>query len=496
MAEPLPWREGPSILAVISAAERPGDAELPDERPAEPFQFPQSLRFGDERPGPIERVRGFVGGRRTAAGIVARLAALVRNPGDEQRLALYRSAQDEEVLDHVDAVLERLVRDTQLLAAAEPHARWLVREARHRGPLKLGIAILGLSGGAEDVATLKTLAAHHEFTVFCCVGLQNLLPDPADALWDVARSVDGGGKIEAVERLAPLAADRADIKRWLLTDGVEDACGGYTCATAGGLADALRGDVDDELLDGACVVVDALCAEGADEDMYDYEDGPAVVRRLLDLLEDRCTTVLRLDAVLTIRAWFHEDDEIGERCAAIVAREPWAERLREAYEHGDPRSRALAWDDAPHVGVDLWDAGFARLEREPLDEYLVGQLAWGADGERLRRVIEWAEPNLPVAPRATGPAPYMIPAQAGGLDGALMAIVEAMGEGEHYSEPLVAAALLSPVAMTRDLALDALAAQPRSRWGERAEQALERLLRQDSGDEVRERVAVLAARTG
>ena len=483
MGADLPWQEGPSILAVLRAAERPGDAELPDEPPAEPGQ----------------RVRGFIGRRRAAAEITLRLAALVRSPGDEERLALYRSAQGDDVLEIVDAVLERLVRNPELLAAAEPHARWLVREARHRGPLKLGIALLSVSGGADDVVTIETLAAHGEFTEYCTVALMNLLPDPVDALWDVARSMNGRGKIDAVERLAPLVGDRPDIRRWLLTDGCEntDGCLGYTCATAGGLADALRGDVDDELLDGACTIVSDLCMDGPDQDIDDYEHGPAVVRRLLDLLGERCTTLERLDAVLTIGEWFDEDNEIGERCTAIVAREPWGERLRQAYEHGDARSRWIAWRVAPHVDVDLWDVGFARLQREPLDGKLVFQLAGVPDGDRRRRLTEWAERDLPVKTLASGPAlDLFFPGDGSEADVALACVVQEMHGGEHYSERLVAAALLSPVVMTRSMALDALAAQPRERWGERAESALERLLREEPSDDVRERVVTLAARTG
>jgi hypothetical protein len=510
MAEERPWREGRSILAVIREADRPGEAELPDEPPADPTQIrwsPGSLdgvmarHFGGGEPvgGIAGRVRRLIGRRRDpAAEIASRVERLVRNPGDEERLALYRSAQDEDVLAHVDAVLERLVADPELLAAAEPHARWLAREARHRGPLKLGIAMLGVCGGAEDVVTLQTLAAHDEFTLYCAVALSNLLPDPVAALWDVARSADGWGKVETVERLAPQVGDRPEIKRWLLTDGCRNSVMNeylaYTCATHGGLADALRGEVDDALLDGACTIVSALCEGGPAEDLDDYEDGPEVVRRLLDLLRDRCTTLDRLDTVIDVKLRLEDDAEVVAGCDSILAADHWPGLVRAAFERDDG-DRWTAWRAAPHVGVDLWEAGFEQLAQGPLDGGLVFQLVHVRDAERRRRVVEWAERELPVETLATGPGLHLFAAEHHELDGAVTFVVQEMRDGELYSERLVAAALLSPVIGTRNQGLNALEAQPRERWGEQAEQALARLLREEPHDDVRERVAALAART-
>lgn len=78
--------------------------------------------------------------------------------------------------------------------------------------------MLGVCGEGDDIELIKPFAAHDEFTLYCAVAFKNLLQDPVDALWEAAKAASGWGKIQAVERLAPLAADRPDVKRWLLVE--------------------------------------------------------------------------------------------------------------------------------------------------------------------------------------------------------------------------------------------------------------------------------------
>jgi hypothetical protein len=66
---------------------------------------------------------------------------------------------------------------------------------------------------------MTTLARHDEFTVYCAVAIQRLVADPVDAMWRIARATDGWGKIETVERRAPMVEGRTDIQRWLLVEG-------------------------------------------------------------------------------------------------------------------------------------------------------------------------------------------------------------------------------------------------------------------------------------
>lgn len=537
----LPWEDGRSILAVVGG-NGSGDAEpvLPDEPADDPTQVRWSAgavegvgaRHFEAGPGASAAAAPQPGSvddeRDVPAQVVARLRRLVRDPGDEERLALYRVGQSERVLADVNAVLERFGADRDLVVAAGPHARWLVREARHRGPLKLGIALLGVCGEPQDAEVLKVLGRHDEFTLYCAVALVKLLPDPVDALWEVARSACGWGRIEAVERLAPLVGDRPEIGRWLLTQGYKNSIMyqylAFTCATHGGLADALAGAVDDELLDGACDLVDSLCRGGPVESMYHYPDGPLACERLLERLEERGTTLGRLPTVIELLRWLKNEGlgpeaphtpeharltremrahlegqgwsgelfaKLRARCRAILTEPHWPELVRAVWASGGHRERWRAWYVAPHVDVDLWESGFERLRSGPLDHLLVDRLVRKAPLKRQQRVVAWAEEHLVLERVASDPELCLFPTPEQADERALGWVVQAMRTPELYSESLVAAALLSPVVQTRVSALNALKAQPRESWGSTVEQALERLRHEEPSPQVREKLLAL-----
>jgi hypothetical protein len=529
-----PWQSGESILDAVRRFAAAGDEgfELPDEPPEDPTQIRWSAGSRDGVTGrhmaaPAPETGLLARARRRLsrpddppARIHAALVPLARRGGDRERLAVYRAAQDPDLVVHVDAVLERLVEQPDVLAALAPHARWLVAEARHRGPAKLGIALLGMTGGPEDLGVIKTLGRHEEFTLYCAVAIGNLLADPVDALWEVARAAQGWGRIETVERLAPLVADRPDVKRWLLVDGCRNSVMeeylAHACATAGELADALTGDIDDALLDGACTIVTALCEGGPAEDIDDYADGPRAVELLLGHLRTRCTTLDRLEAVLAVRDWLAENaagnepvrevtdeearraelgwtpgvrDRVSAACGEILARAEWPERVRSAFASGDPRRQWIAWRIAPVVGVDLWEDAFALVQAGPLDGGHVFRVVNVPDRDRRRRVIAWAEANLPLSRIATGPERRLFAArETVDADHALTFVLQAMDDAELYSEALVAAALRSPVVGTRNAALSVLEARPRAQWGAQVEAALRQSAADDPDDAVRARV--------
>ena len=147
------------------------------------------------------------------------------------------------------------------------------------------------------------------------------------------------------------------------------------------------------------------------------------------------------------------------------------------------------------MGLDLWEAGFAKLKREPLDDGLVFKLMHGSDPARQERIVAWAEQHLPVEKIATGPAEHLFPDEHREIDGSLTFIIQEMRGGEFFSERLVAPALLAPVISTRNQALNAVEAQPREHWGTSVEAALDRLTREDPSDDVRARAVGLLAQS-
>jgi hypothetical protein len=145
-------------------------------------------------------------------------------------------------------------------------------------------------------------------------------------------------------------------------------------------------------------------------------------------------------------------------------------------------------------GVDLWEEAFTQLDISPLDGGLVFRVVHVRDRARQQRVIAWAEAALPLHLVSTGPQRHLFPQkEIREVNQALTYVVQEMRDGELYSEPLIAAAIRSPVISTRNQALNALEARPRERWGDAVKGALTQLLNDEPDDKVRNRVNALVA---
>jgi len=369
-------------------------------------------------------------------------------------------------------------------------ARRALREARHPEPLRHAITILGRAGDERDVEVLETLARHDAFSLAAGAALATLLDDPITAWWRVGCVTSGWGKVEAVGRLTALRDLPADVRAWLLRHGCDDTVMpeyvAHACATAGRLEDALDGLVDDELLDGACVILSALVNGGPAEDIDDYEPGLRVATAVLDLLADRAPTVVRMRAVADLLTWaesYEQHVAIAERCGRLLGHDEKRRFVASRLER--PDEALHVWSIASAMGLDAWEAGWRHLQRSPHDPGLYHQLARSRRPERRARLIAFAERELPLEALATGPEQRRFPA-ADHRDAALTldSLVQRMRPGQ-WSEALVAAALLSPVVSTRNGALAALAAVSPEDWGEPVLTALRRLAPEEPAAELR-----------
>ncbi len=98
-----------------------------------------------------------------------------------------------------------------------------LRRSRDRGPVKLGIAMLGSMGDESDLPVIRTLALHDEFGLYAAEAIAELAPNRQAALYEMARKVTGWGHIEAVSLMT--ATPDPELRRWLLTEAVSQRCG-------------------------------------------------------------------------------------------------------------------------------------------------------------------------------------------------------------------------------------------------------------------------------
>jgi hypothetical protein len=490
-------RSRPPILEVIAAWTDGPPPALPDEGPDDG----RTIRWSA---GALDGVLSRHGESTREPARGAELAALIEHAatGDkEARDMLYEAARADGIVFALDEALDALVlADVDGEPVAEL-GRTLMREARHREPLKLAVALVGRMGQHGDVPLLETLARHDEFSLVAGVALANLLDDTVTAWWRVGCLATGWGKIEAVGRLAQEPDLPPEVRAWLLRHGCDNAVMpeylAYTCATAGRLEEALDGLVDDELLDGACTIVRALVNGGPAEDIDDFEPGPRIAAAVVELVADRPPNLVRLGAVVDVRHWAEDYEQhvaIAERCGRVLARTEVhafvAERL------GRPDEVLSVWPVAEAMGLDPWEAGWDHLRAAPQDAGLYYELARTPSTDRWSRLAAFAERRLPLDTLASGPRDRLFPpAQQHDAARALAVLVQGARAG-RWSAPLVATALLSPVISTRNAALHALNRTAPDDWGRPVRTALRRLVMQEPVNEVRERAREQLGRLG
>src|SRR5689334_7258758 len=177
------------------------------------------------------------------ASRVARLLELIATGNDAAEEALYDLLRTDDVVtfynDALDFAASR-IRDPE----PELHAmaRRFATESADRGPVKFGIAMLGSFGDEHDLQIVQTLALHDEFGLYAAEAIGEIASNRQQALFDMARKLNGWGRIEAVSRM--VATTDPTLRRWLLTEGFRNTVTpqylAYQCATIANLAGELR----------------------------------------------------------------------------------------------------------------------------------------------------------------------------------------------------------------------------------------------------------------
>lgn len=243
------------------------------------------------------------------ASRTARLLELVAGGNDAAEPALYDLLRTDDVVTFYNDALD--------LAAArvrnpEPElhdmARRLATESPDRGAVKFGIAMLGSFGDEHDLQIVQTLALHDEFGLYAAEAIAEIAPDRQRALYEMARKLDGWGRIEAVSRM--VATTDPTLRRWLLTEGFRNSVTpqylAYQCATIADLAGALRdlppkAKPDLPLLIGAADLIQSLVKPGPAAGFNRYEDAPQVAAVFLQNIQKRREAVTFYLAALALR---------------------------------------------------------------------------------------------------------------------------------------------------------------------------------------------------
>lgn len=505
-----PWGDRPSLYQHVLAHVQPGEPglapggdDLPDQ---ELVEEGQPVRWA---PGALDGVFGHYteGGEpeETAHEVLEALRALLRKATCERAAALYGLLTGSTAIEYVDHLLSSALADDRLpMDRLREVARWFAAGAPDREAVKIAIALLGLFRDSQDHPLLLILGRHEEFTLYTAVALGNSEGQSARTLWDLARKVNGWGRIQIVERLA--GATDPEIAAWLLREGYRNNIlyeyTALTCASAGHLVDALRCPrIDEELLVGAGEILAALIRgrEGPAEGIGEYAEGAEAAELYLAHLRRRPNPGLEhLLAVHAIRqlvdeedgegqdpdlGWPERHDAIVEHAEAVLARPEWPEIIHRGLSSTDPAIFRQAAAAAQVLAIDVWDLCFERLQRGEDMWYVALQTD---DPERIDRVVALAEERLPLDRIATGPADELGFGSDFWEHRELNFVLQALRRFPGHGWPLLRAALQSPVVSNRDLAAGALAAWGRDDWPPDAEFLLRSALAHEPNEETRE----------
>jgi len=515
---PGPWVQE-SIFHLIKANVDPstgrlrvGNLELPDERRV---QGDTKMRWAA---GAADGVATHHMGSSKQEATTRRAASLIeeiaRTGEMRPQKALYSLLTDESALDIVDDVL-------QILATrgipSEPHlshlAVRLATESADRGPVKLGLALLGALQLREHVDTAITLGTHDEFTLFAAVALKNMIDESSRALWNLAGRVDGWGRIQVVERLVP--TDNPEIQRWLRTEGFRNSIMyeylSHTAAVHGRLREGLEQPSVGaaELLAASEIIRALISGNGAPAEGIDaYDDAAEVCRLYLEhvsrhpraigyfLTNQAILDYLRHDkrdpSARLKNGWSETSCKTIERIAgALSEREVWLPLIQSGLRSEDDGTFHEASQAAQYLDLDTFDFHWARLIRDTTDGGRWSYVMQRANADRIDQIVELAEQHIPLDEIATGPGDELGLGPRFSNHSCLDFILQDLAPYPGKGWKLVASGLQSPVIRNRNMALNALSGWEKGEWPTAAGSALEHALASEPDQDIKQRIREL-----
>ncbi|MCA0294944.1 MAG: hypothetical protein LCH96_06455 [Actinobacteria bacterium] len=418
----------------------------------------------------------------TALRVADLIIAAADDPSPELLDQIARTVAAERALEYVDAMIARLAQLEADPVRVHALARRLATTAPDRGVVKIGLALLGVTGLGDDLAVVRTLGAHEEFTLFAAVAIENGVPESDRELWALAQVVDGWGRIHCVEALRDTTDP--EIRAWILRTGFRNSVMyeylAHIAATTGGLLPALRGDdVDRELLTAAGEILSALVAGGPAEDLDDYDDAAEAVDAFLVLMTVRAETLDDFHAVGALEQFLAQPEGWDDRadrgwtperhqrllaaCVEVLARPAWDATIADGLAADDRTTFWKANEAARKRGIDTFDVVFGKVAADPFGTLWFA--AWAqADAARAQRLVDLVHVAIPLEQIATGGAD-----EPGGGDQfrphrALDWTLQALRAFPGIGGDLLLVGLWSPMTRNRNMALNALAAWPATDW--------------------------------
>lgn len=414
------------------------------------------------------------------------------------------------VIGIIDNFLEKLINSSpQINPYLLEFSRDLTIHTDNRNSVKVGIALTGICRNHSLINEIKLIGLHDEFTLFAIVAISNMSENVVGDLWEIAKKVDGWGKIHTVERLTKMELP-ANIKEWLITDGYKNSIMyeylAYTCAVNGDLQDVITKEtINNVTFKAAGEIIEALITGGPAEDISVYQFASILISNYIRHARTQAADIFDYNVLDQIKDFLTElQTDINERSkngwtediisdciidiVSILDKKNWTELAVNALKSDD---NLLFWSGkkaAKALHIDIWDVVWAKLKRKPLESSLWYDVVHEAKTDNVDDVIHLAIDVLPLAEIATGPrdslglGPEFIKHQS--LDYVITFLENYPAKGE----PILLAALWSPVIRNRNMAIKVLHKWGKANWSESISIKLQQLSKIEPNQSTKENI--------
>lgn len=377
--------------------------------------------------------------------------------------------------------------------------RWLCEHGVTRQQAKAGLGLLGISGQPDDAGLIIQLGLLEELTLYSVVALKNLLPDADPALFDLAQQVSGWGRIQCIYRLkdSPLP----EVRHWLVHGGYENGVMteevAYIAATAGDLRGALESEADEEILDHAGALLEALAFGGPAEDMTNYADGEAALRSYLTRMATAEASLDRAGSLETLDRYLHgwaadnpllsapAIEELRGQVERVLADDRWRGPVAAGLASNDLREVRRCLAISKRFGLDPIPVAREWISREPHDGYLWQTLVEAADRDELASLVGLAESLLPFSAVPVGAARDLGVGPESEVNHCFELILQRIKAFPGVAPSAVLIGLDGRVTRTRHMALRVLGEWPPDFWPAGARETIEAIAWRDPNAKVK-----------
>lgn len=295
----------------------------------------------------------------------------VENPTNQTRKATYEKIKDEKLISYYHELLELFQQEEMDEQRVQQEAIWLLENAAHREVVKFAILILGCTNCESLKNRLQAIALHEEFTGVALIALKNGTSNANESIWQIAKTVNGWGRIEAISFLE---ANSEEIQYWFLTEGAKNyGMNGYAalvCAEKGKLDIILHeSDIPNELFNGAGEIILGLLGDETYQAIHEYEYAGQVLMRYTHHAKTHCRELGQFYILTRIAEYMKESEETWEErftenwktherqavhdTIEEIAKQPIWEQQALAILHSDHTSHAQALAVAQYLEIDI-----------------------------------------------------------------------------------------------------------------------------------------------